>query len=117
MTGFMKERAAAIEAALAGGEVLRSHFGGKLEITYKGELDLVTQADTESEEAIVTLLGDRLPEVGILAEERGEKPGEQGPPLHCRPSRWNDELRPRIPPLLGIDSLRAGGGGRSRSRL
>lgn len=77
MTGFMKERAAAIEAALAGGEVLRGHFGGKLEITYKGDVDLVTQADTESEETIVTLLGARLPEVGILAEERGQSPGSQ----------------------------------------
>ena len=73
MTDFHKERAVAIEAALAGGEVLKSHYGKQLDISYKGgDLNLVTIADTESEETIVSILGKRLPGVAVLAEEGGE---------------------------------------------
>lgn len=77
MIGYTRERAAAIEAALVGGEVVKRHFGGELEIVYKGDVDLVTQADTESEEAIVTLLRNCLPEIAILAEERGGSRGRE----------------------------------------
>jgi myo-inositol-1(or 4)-monophosphatase len=73
MTDFYKERAVAIEAALAGGEVLKGHYGKELDITYKGgDLNLVTVADTESEEEILSILAKRLPGVAVLAEERGE---------------------------------------------
>jgi myo-inositol-1(or 4)-monophosphatase len=77
MTDYYKERAAAIEAVLSGGEVLKRHFGGRIEIAYKeGELDLVTTADMESERAIVSLLTNRFPEVTVLAEEGGESAGD-----------------------------------------
>ncbi|MFQ5789965.1 MAG: inositol monophosphatase family protein [Acidobacteriota bacterium] len=72
----MKELAAAIEAALAGGQVLKRWLGGAFEVSYKGELDLVTQADTESEKTIVSLLSKRLPGVTILAEEGGMSEGD-----------------------------------------
>jgi myo-inositol-1(or 4)-monophosphatase len=71
----MRELAAAIEAALAGGEVIRRHYGGKLQISFKGELNLVTEADTESERTIVSILRKRVPDVAVLAEEGGEKAG------------------------------------------
>jgi myo-inositol-1(or 4)-monophosphatase len=77
MTQYYRERAGAIEAALAGGDVLKRHFGGQIQITYKGrDLDLVTTADTESERSIVSLLTQRFPGVGVLAEEGGESPGD-----------------------------------------
>ena len=73
----VKELAAAVEAALAGGDVLRRRFGSDLKISYKSELDLVTEADTESERAIVGILKKRFPGAGILAEEGGETVGSE----------------------------------------
>jgi len=67
----MKALSVAIEAALTGGSVLKSYYGGDFRIAYKGELDLVTQADTESEKKVLSVLRARMPEVSILAEESG----------------------------------------------
>jgi myo-inositol-1(or 4)-monophosphatase len=78
MADFYRERAVAIEAALAGGEVLQSYYGKQLDISYKGgDLDLVTTADTKSEETILSILEKRLPAVAILAEEGGESGGSE----------------------------------------
>ena len=44
---------AAIAAALTAGEILAGAFGGRHQVRYKGEIDLVTQSDVEAEEAIV----------------------------------------------------------------
>lgn len=70
-----KELAAAIEAALAGGEVVRRYHGGKFEISFKGETNLVTDADKESERTIVSILRRRVPGAAVLAEEGGEQKG------------------------------------------
>jgi myo-inositol-1(or 4)-monophosphatase len=67
----LKPLSVAIEAALAGGAILKSYLGGDLRISYKGELNLVTQADMESERKVISILGRRLPDVSILAEESG----------------------------------------------
>jgi len=67
----MKALSVAIEAALAGGAILKSYYGGAFRVAFKGELDLVTQADTESEAAVLAILRARLPDVSILAEESG----------------------------------------------
>lgn len=71
----MRELAPAIEAALAGGAVLRRYYGGSFEISYKGDLNLVTEADIESERTIVAWLRKRVPGVAVLAEESGESRG------------------------------------------
>jgi myo-inositol-1(or 4)-monophosphatase len=47
-----------------------------MEVSFKGELDLVTPADMESESTIVSLLTRRMPGVAILAEEGGETRGD-----------------------------------------
>lgn len=70
-----KELAAAVEAALAGGDVVRRYYGGTFEISFKGEINLVTDADKESEERIVSVLRRRVPEASVLAEEGGEEEG------------------------------------------
>ena len=71
----MRAVAAAIEAALAGGDVIRGFYGGKFEVSFKGALDLVTEADIQSERTVVSILRKRVPGVGILAEESGESEG------------------------------------------
>ena len=67
----MKALSVAIEAALAGGSILKSYYGGAFRIAFKGELDLVTEADTESEAEVLSILRSRMPDVSILAEESG----------------------------------------------
>ncbi len=74
----MKPLSAAVEAALAGGAILREFFGGEFGISYKGELNLVTEADLASEREIVSILKGRFPDASILAEEGGESPGSSG---------------------------------------
>src|SRR5205823_4575053 len=61
----------AVEAALAAGEILVAEFARPLQISYKGDVDLVTQADKRSEQAIVNCLRKRFPSHAILAEEGG----------------------------------------------
>lgn len=58
-----------IEAARAGGEVLRQMFRGRLEVRHKGRVDLVTDADRAAEEAIIGAIRGTFPRHDILAEE------------------------------------------------
>src|SRR5262249_34276385 len=60
---------AATEIAQEAGRILCQEFGKPLEVAYKGEADLVTQADKRSEAAIVARLKDYFPEHAIAAEE------------------------------------------------
>ena len=70
-----KELSAAIEAALAGGEIVRRYHGGSFAVSFKGAIDLVTDADKESEEAILSILRRRVPGAALLAEEGGKEEG------------------------------------------
>jgi myo-inositol-1(or 4)-monophosphatase len=58
-------------AARAGAAVLRARWGGRRTIDKKGAIDLVTDADRASEEAVLAVLRDRFPGAGVLAEESG----------------------------------------------
>ena len=60
----------AVAAAQAGGEVVTPYFRhASLEVRRKGENDFVTQADKESETAILAEIRKRFPDHRILAEE------------------------------------------------
>jgi myo-inositol-1(or 4)-monophosphatase len=61
--------AAAVEIALEAGNILREEFDRPAYITYKGDVDLVTQADKRSERAIVARLLKYFPEHSVAAEE------------------------------------------------
>jgi myo-inositol-1(or 4)-monophosphatase len=60
---------AAIETALEAGKILREEYALPPDIRYKGDVDLVTQADRRSENAIVTRLSELFPDHTIAAEE------------------------------------------------
>src|SRR6266478_710487 len=61
---------AAIEIAQEAGKILIEEFSRPVDIRYKGdEVDLVTQADKRSEQAIVSRLTKYFPEHAIAAEE------------------------------------------------
>jgi myo-inositol-1(or 4)-monophosphatase len=59
----------AIEIAQEAGKILREEFDHPPSIAYKGEADLVTQADKRSERCIVERLTQHFPDHGIVAEE------------------------------------------------
>lgn len=63
------------EAADAAGEILLE-FLGKVKVEYKGEIDLVTDADRASEKAILEIVQSAFPEHGIYAEESGQQESE-----------------------------------------
>ena len=62
-------------ARQAGG-ILRIGFGRQHQIDYKGEIDLVTETDRQSEEFLLNEIQRRFPEDKIIAEESGELPGD-----------------------------------------
>lgn len=66
MKDFM---AAAREAALKAGGLLRENINGAREISYKGDINLVTEMDMRSERAVVETLRAAFPGHGIIAEE------------------------------------------------
>ena len=71
--------AIARRAAEAGGAQLRQHFGRLERIVEKGRAgDLVTNADTAAEAAVLDLLQRDSPGVAVLAEESGTKAGGSG---------------------------------------
>src|SRR5579864_1442192 len=59
----------AIEAAREAGAMLRPAFDRPKTISYKGEVDIVTESDRRAEELIVARLGRHFPDHGIIAEE------------------------------------------------
>jgi myo-inositol-1(or 4)-monophosphatase len=73
---LIRELETAVAAAKAAGEVLRNGFGRRLDVQYKGQAELVTEADEEAERKIKEVLRGRFPNHGILAEEGGELEGE-----------------------------------------
>ena len=59
----------AVDIAREAGAILRVEFGRPKEISYKGEVDIVTESDRRSEALIVSRLRKHFPEHGIIAEE------------------------------------------------
>ena len=66
MNEFLK---AAIEIAREAGAILRTEFDRPKEISYKGEVDIVTESDRRSEALIVARLREHFPGHAIVAEE------------------------------------------------
>lgn len=60
---------AAIDIAQEAGQILREEMERPPTIAYKGDFDLVTQADRRSEQAIVRRLLERFPQHSVAAEE------------------------------------------------
>jgi myo-inositol-1(or 4)-monophosphatase len=66
-----------IAAAYKGQRVLLSHYGrGKSKVEKKGVIDLVTEADTESEKIILGTIKNTFPDHSVLAEESGLNKGK-----------------------------------------
>lgn len=61
----------AVAAAREAGAMLQAEFGRPKEISYKGEVDIVTESDRRSEAVIVARLRSEFPDHAIVAEEGG----------------------------------------------
>jgi myo-inositol-1(or 4)-monophosphatase len=68
-------RTVAIEAARHAGAILEDYARKGFRVKHKDTLNLVTDADTHSEQAIVEAIGRAFPDHEILAEERGQAGG------------------------------------------
>jgi myo-inositol-1(or 4)-monophosphatase len=65
----------AIAAAYKAARILQTRFGNISRIRKKDAVEIVTEADTESEEEIITTIQNRFPEHAFLSEECGLKEG------------------------------------------
>src|SRR5439155_1233995 len=71
------ERVAHAAAARAGA-LLRARCREPQEVSFKGDIDLVTATDREAERLIVEAISEAFPEHGIVAEESAPRPGLDG---------------------------------------
>ncbi len=78
MSEFEQLCQAALEAARAGGEVVRAHFGAARDIQEKAQGDWVSAADVESEQVVKATLERLAPGVDCFGEETGGTRGERG---------------------------------------
>ena len=62
----------AIETARMAGGLLLEKFGKKINVSMKGDINLVTEADLASEKLIIERIRSHYPQHSILAEESGE---------------------------------------------
>lgn len=75
LKGFLR---AAVRGCRAAGRHQMKFFGQTQKVEHKGEIDLVTSVDRESEEKIVRILVRAYPGHGILAEEGALTRGKGG---------------------------------------
>lgn len=62
----------AIETAREAGQILLEKFGRKINISKKGDINLVTEADLASEKHIIEKIKSYYPRHAVLAEESGD---------------------------------------------
>lgn len=60
-----------VRAAYRAGRILNEYFGNAIQVTKKGVIDLVTDADVAAEKLIIDTIKERFPDHAILAEESG----------------------------------------------
>jgi myo-inositol-1(or 4)-monophosphatase len=73
----------AIEAAREAGAILVAELARPVRIDYKGDVDIVTQADGRSEQAIMSRLRNHFPKHAIVAEESGAHAAAAGGTRYC----------------------------------
>jgi histidinol-phosphatase len=67
-----KELTAALDAARAAAEVIRSYYRRNPEVRIKADASPVTEADVRAEQVIGSILSERFPGYGFYGEETGQ---------------------------------------------
>ncbi|MFP4037362.1 MAG: inositol monophosphatase family protein [Desulfobacteraceae bacterium] len=76
---WQKELSTARKAAGRAGGILAGRAGKAVAVTKKGEIDLRTEADMESQQAVLKILSTEFPRDSILAEESDkQRQGDSG---------------------------------------
>jgi len=73
----------AIEAVRRAGEIQMAAFGGRLSVSKKGIIDLVTDVDVAIERAFRRFIAERHPDHDVLGEEMGTHRAADAPSRHC----------------------------------
>jgi myo-inositol-1(or 4)-monophosphatase len=73
MKDYSKYLNIAIKATQLGGKILLKYYQSKLNVEFKGVRDPVSQADKESQKAIINIIKKSFPDHGIIAEEENIK--------------------------------------------
>ncbi len=68
-----KEKSVLLEALQTAGRIISKNFNKKKKITYKGDIDIVTETDKKAESAVIGVIEKNFPNDAILAEESGFK--------------------------------------------
>jgi myo-inositol-1(or 4)-monophosphatase len=84
--------AVAVEAAREAGEILVAEHSRPQTISYKGDVDIVTETDKKSEAAIVARLRTHFPKHAIVAEEGGGGTADQNAAKSSRYCWYVDPL-------------------------
>ena len=71
----------ALKAVKEGAAILMEYLGKVKSINYKGDINIVTEADQKSEQKIISIIKDTYPDHRILAEETGDSG-------HSSPFKW-----------------------------
>ena len=74
------------------GALLRGFYAKGVATEYKGDVDLVTEADRASEQLIVEKLKAAFPSHGVYGEEGTRSGLESEYPVVCGSAGWDDEL-------------------------
>lgn len=64
-------KSVAKKAVVESGKIILKNFGKTVDVSFKGERDMVTDIDLRSEKLILSLIKKHFPEHGILSEESG----------------------------------------------
>jgi myo-inositol-1(or 4)-monophosphatase len=72
----------AVEAVIKAGDIQMGFIDSGFEVSHKGTIDLVTEADVAVETMFRKMIGERFPDHTILAEEFGEDAATRGA-SHC----------------------------------
>lgn len=62
-------------AATRAGALIRARHGERQQVSFKGEVDLVTEVDREAERLILEAITSAFPDHGVVTEESGGRPG------------------------------------------
>ncbi len=98
----------AVDAAREAGDILLAEFDRPQKISYKGEVDLVTEADRRSEHAVVTRLRSHFPKHAIIGEEGGGYDGAAAPGAFPEPSGAMPRYCWYVDPLDGTTNFAHG---------
>ena len=95
----------AVDLARRAGVLLKEKFNQKHEIHYKGEINLVTEADKMSEDLIIAAISRKFPDHGILSEESPVITGVGETALDNRSPGWDNKLCSRVSCFLCFHCL------------